>query len=174
MEYELRTCNEQQLPEIQDIFNEAILHSTALYDYKPRTMEVMVKWYEEKRNGNYPVVGLFDHVNTLLGFATYGSFRARPAYKYTVEHSVYVRSDKRGLGIGAILLKEIIKIAGENDYHVLIGGIDASNVVSIRLHEKEGFEFCGLIKQSGYKFGKWLDLAFYQLILKTPEFPEEG
>ena len=174
MKYILRPCTEQQLPEILDIFNEAILYSTALYDYKPRTMEVMVKWYEEKQNGNYPVVGIFDHANALLGFATYGSFRARPAYKYTIEHSVYVRFDKRGLGIGSILLKEIIKIAEENNFHVLIGGIDASNQVSIRLHEKEGFEFCGLIKQSGYKFGKWLDLAFYQLILKTPEFPEEG
>ena len=173
-EYELRLCIEQQLPEILDIFNEAILYSTALYEYKPRSMEVMVNWYEEKQIGNYPVVGLFDRTNALLGFATYGSFRARPAYKYTIEHSVYVRSDKRGLGIGTILLKEIIKIAEVNDSHVMIGGIDASNLASIRLHEKEGFEFCGLIKQSGYKFGKWLDLAFYQLILKTPEFPEEG
>ena len=109
----------------------------------------------------------------LLGFATYGQFRLRPAYKYTVEHSVYVRHDKHGHGIGKVLLKEIIKKAEEQDYHVLIGGIDASNTVSILLHEKEGFEFCGLIKQAGYKFGKWLDLAFYQLILKTPEFPEE-
>ena len=174
MEYKLRSCTEQQLPEIQDIFNEAILYSTALFDYKPRTGDVMVKWYEEKQNGNYPVIGLFDHGNTLLGFATYGSFRARPAYKYTIEHSVYVRSDKRGLGIGTILLKEIINAAEVNDFHVMIGGIDASNLASIRLHEKEGFEFCGLIKQSGYKFGKWLDLAFYQLILKTPEFPVEG
>ena len=137
-------------------------------------MDVMVKWYEEKRNGDYPVVGLFDRANTLLGFATYGSFRVRPAYKYTIEHSVYVRSDKRGLGIGTILLKEIIKAAEVNDFHVMIGGIDATNLASIRLHEKEGFEFCGLIKQSGYKFGNWLDLAFYQLILKTPEIPFEG
>lgn len=173
-EYKLRPCTEQQLPEILDIFNEAILFSTALYDYKPRTMDMMFKWYAEKQTGNCPIIGLFDRDDTLLGFATYGSFRVRPAYKYTIEHSVYVRSDKRGLGIGTILLKEIIKIAEINDFHVMIGGIDASNLVSIRLHEKEGFEFCGLIKQSGYKFGKWLDLAFYQLILRTPEIPYEG
>src|ERR1035437_4468164 len=76
--------------------------------------------------------------------------------------------------LGKFLLKEIIKKTEERDYHVLIGGIDASNTVSILLHEKEGFEFCGLIKQAGYKFGKWLDLAFYQLILKTPEDPNEN
>ena len=174
MEYELRPCTEQQLPEILDIFNEAILYSTAMYEYKPRTREIMDNWYKEKQNGNCPLIGLFDPDNTLMGFATYGPFRVRPAYKYTIEHSVYVRSDKRGLGLGTILLKKIIKIAEENDFHVVIGGIDASNQLSIRLHEKEGFEFCGLIKQAGYKFGKWLDLAFYQLILKTPQFPQEG
>lgn len=77
----------------------------------------------------------------------------------------------RGLGLGKILLREIIKKAEEQDYHVIVGAIDASNVVSKQLHEKEGFEFCGFIKQSGYKFGKWLDLALYQLTLKTPENP---
>ena len=170
---ELRPCTEQQLPEILDIYNDAILNSTALYDYKIRTIEMMHAWYAVKLNGNYPIIGAFDQNNGLLGFSTYGMFRVQPAYKYTVEHSVYVRPDKRGLGTGKILLKEIIKKAAEQDYHVLVAGIDASNAISIKLHEKEGFEFCGLIKQSGYKFGKWLDLAFYQLILKTPENPVE-
>jgi len=173
MELQLKPCTEKQLPEILAIFNEAILNSTALYDYKMRTMDMIYAWYADKQKGNYPVIGAFDWNDMLLGFATYGQFRVRPAYKYTVEHSVYVRHDKRGHGIGKVLLKEIIKKGEEQDYHVLIGGIDASNTVSILLHEKEGFEFCGLIKQAGYKFGKWLDLAFYQLILKTPEFPEE-
>jgi len=173
MEFQLKQCTEKQLPEILEIFNEAILNSTALYDYKTRTIEMMYAWYDDKLNGNYPIIGAFNQDDTLLGFATYGMFRVRPAYKYTVEHSVYVRSDMRGHGIGKVLLKEIIKKAEEQDFHVLVGGIDASNTVSIKLHEKEGFVFCGLIKQAGYKFGKWLDLAFYQLILKTPEYPEE-
>jgi L-amino acid N-acyltransferase YncA len=171
MEYKIRSCKEQQLPEIREIFNQAILHSTALYDYHPRSMDTMISWWNEKKLGNYPVIGVFNNDDTLLGFATYGSFRARPAYKYSVEHSVYVRSDQRGKGLGTILLKEIVKAARDQDYHMLIGGIDASNTESIRLHEKEGFVFCGLIRESGYKFGKWLDLAFYQLILKTPNYP---
>jgi phosphinothricin acetyltransferase len=174
MNPEIRECTENQLPEILAIFNDAILNSTALYDYKIRTMEMMHDWYAEKQKGKYPVLGAFDENNTLLGFATYGMFRVRPAYKYTVEHSVYVRSDARGAGVGKWLLKKIIEKAEEQNYHVLVGGIDASNMISIRLHEKAGFEFCGLIKQSGFKFGKWLDLAFYQLILKTPDNPVEG
>ncbi len=173
MDFKVKACTVEQLPEIREIFNDAIIHSTALYDYKPRTMEVMNTWFEEKQKGNYPVVGIFNQDNVLLGFASYGSFRSRPAYKYTVEHSVYVRSDQRGKGIGTTLLREIIRIAGNQDYHVLIGGIDASNSESIRLHEKEGFVFNGIIRQAGYKFGRWLDLAFYQLILDTPLNPME-
>ena len=173
MEYQIKPVTEQQLPEILDIFNDAILNSTALYDYKTRTMDMMNTWYADKQKGNFPIIGAFDQNNILLGFSTYGMFRVRPAYKYSVEHSVYVRSDKRGNGIGKILLKEIIKKANEQNFHVMVAGIDASNTISILLHEKEGFEFCGFIKQSGYKFGKWLDLAFYQLILKTPANPVE-
>jgi phosphinothricin acetyltransferase len=171
--YLLKPVEEKHLPEIMDIFNEAILHSTALYEYETRTLGTVQSWYRQKLSHHHPLIGIFNEQDSLLGFATYGTFREKPAYKYTVEHSVYVRSDSRGKGLGTILLREIVKKAEEQDYHVIIGGIDASNSVSIKLHEKEGFTFCGLIKQSGYKFGKWLDLAFYQLILKTPLKPRE-
>jgi len=171
--YNIKQCTEKQLPEIMTIFNEAILNSTSLYDYKPRSMDMMNTWYSDKQKGNYPLIGAFEKDDTLLGFATYGPFRVQPAYKYSVEHSVYVRADQRGQGLGKKLLREIIQKAKEQEYHVLVGAIDAENDISIFLHEKEGFAFCGIIKQAGYKFGKWLDLAFYQLILKTPENPVE-
>jgi Sortase and related acyltransferases len=173
MEFQIGICTEKQLPEILDIFNDAILNSTALYDYKLRTMEMMNAWYADKKSHNHPIVGAFDSEGILLGFATYGMFRVRPAYKYTVEHSVYVRPDKRGLGLGKVLLGEIIKKAEEQDYHVMVGVIDAANSVSIKLHENEGFELNGIWKEVGYKFGKWLDAAYYQLILKTPAQPTE-
>src|SRR4029078_12301010 len=97
----------------------------------------------------------------LLGFASFGQFRERPAYKYTVEHSVYVDSRFRGLGVARNLLDAIIAAAQGQDYHVLVGGIDASNAVSIKLHESLGFTSCGIVKQAGFKFARWLDLAFY-------------
>ena len=170
---QLKPCTENQLPEILAIFNDAILNSTALYDYKIRTMETMEAWYADKISHDSPVIGAFDDDGTLFGFATYGMFRVRPAYKYTVEHSVYVRADKRGEGLGKILLREIIKKAVEQNYHVMVGVIDAENAVSMKLHEQEGFVLTGIMKQVGYKFGKWLDAAFYQLTLKTPEVPNE-
>ena len=156
------------------IFNEAITNSTALYDYELRTPDFMAAWFELKSRKNYPVIGLEDASGELLGFASYGQFRERPAYKYTVEHSVYVDVRHRGKGIGRSLLAATIEAAQKQDYHVMVGGIDASNTVSIRLHESLGFTPCGIVRQAGYKFGRWLDLAFYQLILTTPATPVDG
>jgi phosphinothricin acetyltransferase len=156
------------------IFNEAIVNSTALYDYELRTADWMVGWFATKMQKRYPVIGLEDDAGELLGFATYGMFRERPAYKYTVEHSIYVDVRFRGQGHGRVLLEAIMAAAIAQDYHVMIGGVDASNTVSIRLHERLGFTHCGTIQQAGFKFGRWLDLAFYQRILATPARPVDG
>ena len=158
---------------ILEILNEAIVNSTALYDYKPRAPQAMVGWFKAKETGRFPVIGAVDG-EKLLGFASYGTFRAWPAYKYTVEHSVYVHRDHRGKGIGAALMGKLIEAAREQQYHVVIGGIDAANSASVALHEKLGFFHAGTIRQAGYKFGRWLDLAFYQLLLETPEAPADG
>jgi L-amino acid N-acyltransferase len=156
------------------IFNDAILNSTALYDYQPRTREMMIAWFETKAKGRFPVIGIENDSGELMGFGSYGTFRAFPAYKYTVEHSIYVDARFRGCGVGKRLLQEVITAAQRQDYHVLVGAIDASNAVSIRLHESLGFSPCGTIRQAGFKFNRWLDLVFYQLILKTPGDPRDG
>jgi len=156
------------------ILNEAIANSTALYDYQPRSAESMVSWFEAKARGRFPVIGIEDETGTLMGFGSYGTFRAWPAYKYTVEHSIYIDTRYRGRGLGRALLEAVIAAAIKQDYHVMVGGIDASNSVSIRLHESLGFVHCGTVAQAGFKFGRWLDLAFYQKILATPAAPVDG
>jgi len=167
-------CDRSRAPEILAILNEAIEHSTALYDYRPRTMAMMEIWFDAKEKGQYPVIGAIDDQSRLLGFASYGPFRNWPAYKYSVEHSVYVDKDCRGRGVGTMLLEAIIARARLQQYHNVIGGIDATNGVSIALHTRFGFEFCGRVKHAGFKFGRWLDLDFYQLILDTPAQPVDG
>jgi L-amino acid N-acyltransferase len=160
---------------ILDILNESIAHSTALYDYQPRTIETMATWFETKRQGNYPVIGAIDSTtNQLLGFASYGTFRAWPAYKYSIEHSLYVHKDHRNQGVGKALMQQLIATAKAQQYHTMIGVIDRTNQASIALHQKLGFDHAGTIKQAGFKFGDWLDLAFYQLILDTPDEPIDG
>ena len=161
-------CDARFAGQILAIFNEAILNSTALYDYKPRTLDSMGVWFENKRKGNFPVLGLVSDSEELLGFASYGTFRAWPAYKYSVEHSIYVAAQHRGKGLGKKLLQHTIDEARIQNYHVLIGGIDSQNTASIRLHRQFNFEHAGTLRQVGYKFGRWLDLEFYQLILATP------
>jgi L-amino acid N-acyltransferase len=159
---------------ILDIFNEAIRSSTALYEYKPRTMQTMEAWFAAKAAGGFPVIAAIDNDGAFLGFASYGPFRAFPAFKYSMEHSVYVDANHRGRGVGKLLLQEIIRLAQQNQLHVLVGAIDAANAGSIALHKQLGFEHSGTVKQSGFKFGRWLDLAFYQLILPTPSEPIDG
>ena len=168
-------CTDERHGEaILAIFNEAIVQSTALYDYEPRTRAQMTSWFEAKRAGGFPVLGLESDAGELMGFASYGSFRAWPAYKYSVEHSVYVHKDHRGRGLGRTLMKHAISAARSQNYHVLVGGIEAANVGSITLHQSLGFTHAGTIREAGFKFGRWLDVDFYQLILATPTDPQDG
>ncbi len=156
------------------IFNDAIVNSTALYDYKPRTTDMMATWFDNKACGKFPVIGIENDTGELMAFGSYGTFRAWPAYKYSVEHSVYVDARFRGRGLGKQILQEVIAAAQRQGYHILVGVIDASNSVSIHLHERLGFTHSGTIRQAGFKFGRWLDVAFYQLILTTPSNPVDG
>ena len=156
------------------IFNDAIVNSTALYDYKPRPPESMVGWFKAKEAGRYPVIGAVDEGGQLLAFASYGPFRAWPAYKYSVEHSVYVQKAHRGKGIGQALMRQLITAAKEQQYHCMVGGIDIANAGSIAMHEKLGFTHAGTIRHAGFKFGRWLDLGFWQLLLETPTTPHDG
>jgi L-amino acid N-acyltransferase YncA len=156
------------------ILNDAILTSTALFDYRPRSPESMVDWFRAKELLRFPVLGATSDDGTLLGFATYGTFRGWPAYKYTIEHSVYVHREQRRKGIARALMTRLIAVAEEQDYHVMVAGIDATNAASIALHEQLGFVHAGTIQHAGFKFGRWLDLAFYELRLHTPAAPVDG
>jgi L-amino acid N-acyltransferase YncA len=167
-------CTRAHAAAILAILNDAILHSTALWDYVPRPPEAMDAWFAAKERGRFPVIGLADEVGTLLGFGTYGPFRAWPAYKYTVEHSVYVHRDHRGRGLGRTLIEANLARASAQGYHNVVAGTEASNDVSRALHLQLGFQPCGLIRHAGFKFGRWLDLEFYQHLLDTPVDPHDG
>jgi phosphinothricin acetyltransferase len=167
-------CSRAHAGEILAIINDAIVSSTALWDYVPRPADAMIPWFAAKEAGRYPVIGMVDEAGRLLGFGTYGAFRAWPAYKYSVEHSVYVHRDHRGRGHGRTLLGALIERARSQEYHTLIAGIEASNTASLALHREFGFQPCGVIRHAGYKFGRWLDLEFHQLVFDGPRNPTEG
>lgn len=169
----LRSAVEADLADILDIYNDAILHTTAVYHYTAQSLESRLQWFHDKVESGYPVIAA-EEAGRVVGFATYGPFRPWPAYKYTVEHSVYVHKEHRGKGIGKRLLQEIVRLASEREYAMMVAGIDASNGDSIALHRKLGFTHAGTIRKAGYKFGRWLDLAFYELELPGPDKPVEG
>ena len=169
----IRDGNRGDLDAILDIYNDAILHTTAIYTYKPYTFEDIQSWYEGKVSNGYPVI-VFEENGSVIGFASYGQFRTRPAYKYTIENSVYVHKDHRGKHVGTKLMTELIKTANETHYATMIAAIDTSNEQSVHMHEKLGFSVCGTLKKVGYKFGKWLDVTYMQYGLTGPDAPEES
>jgi L-amino acid N-acyltransferase len=168
----IRIATEKDLQDILDIYNDAVLNTTAVYTYKAHTLEGRQIWYKQKMEEGYPVI-VYELDNKVVGFATFGPFRPWPAYKYSIEHSIYVNPTYRRKGIATSLMKEIIAIANEREYKTLIAGIDAANEKSIAMHMNFGFEHSGTIKNAGYKFNNWLDLAFYQLNLNGPKNPVE-
>ena len=167
---QVRLANENDLSGILTIYNDIILHTTAVYDYAPHSLEMRRQWYAAKQQDGYPVFVATEN-NNIVGFSSIGPFRAWAAYKYSVENSVYVAADKRGKGIGKLLIPPLIEAAKKKDMHVIIASIDATNIASIRLHQSFGFEEVAHFKQVGYKFNKWLDLKFLELILETPDHP---
>jgi phosphinothricin acetyltransferase len=169
----IRSAVENDLYGILEIYNDAILNTTAVYTYEAQTIQERKSWFNKKKEDNFPVL-VFEEKNKVMGFATFGPFRAWPAYKYTIEHSVYVHKECRNYGVGTALVKQIIAKANEREFATLVAGIDALNEKSIKIHERLGFQYSGTIKRAGFKFGQWLDLSFYQLDLNGPKKPIDG
>lgn len=157
-------CDRAHAEPILGILNDAILHTTAVWDYEPRPLGAMLEWFAGKERMGLPVIGLFAS-GELIGFGTYGPFRAWEGYRFSAEHSLYVAAEHRGKGGGKQLLAALIEHAQKQGLHTLIAGIAAENTVSLRLHERLGFAHCGTIREAGFKFGRWLDLTFLQRVL---------
>jgi len=161
----IREAIESDLPQLLIIYNDIILNTTAVYDYEPHTMEMRRQWFEAKKVQGFPVFVAAAEDGRILGFGSIGPFRAWAAYKYSVENSIYVAANARGHGIGKLLLTRLIDAATKLNLHTIIAGIDATNEASLRLHKSFGFEEVAHFKEVGWKFGRWLDLKFLQLIV---------
>jgi len=160
----IREANESDLPQLLEIYNDIILHTTAVYDYEPHTLEMRKQWFETKRQQGFPVF-VAEENGQIVGFSSIGPFRAWAAYKYSVENSVYVKASERGKGIGKLLIPPLIEATKKSKLHTIIAGIDATNEASIKLHKHFGFKEVAYFKEVGWKFERWLDLKFLQLIL---------
>jgi phosphinothricin acetyltransferase len=162
----IRDAVPQDLPSMLEIYNEAIRNLTATFDLVEQTLEERQIWFN-KYGGKYPLI-VAELEGAVVGYSCLSRFREKPAYDYTAELSLYISPDQRGRGVGNELMKAILHRAAELGFHTVIGGITGGNVVSMKLHEKFGFEHVGCFREVGLKFGEWQDVHFYQLLLKPP------
>jgi L-amino acid N-acyltransferase YncA len=160
----IRDATEGDLPEITAIYNDVLATSTAIYRDEPATVGERLAFWKTRVEQNYPTLVACDG-GTVIGFASFGDFRSWPGYRFTVEHTVHVHASWRGRGVGSKLVQALIPRAAALGKHVMIGGIDADNVASLRFHERLGFEEVAHFKEVGFKFGRYLDLKFVQLRL---------
>jgi L-amino acid N-acyltransferase len=158
---QVEDARESDLQGLVAIYNDVLATSTAIFSHVPVSLEERTQWWRARASQGYPVLVARD-ARGVLGYASFGDFRAWPGYRFTVEHSVHVRADRRGRGIGTVLVTHLIARAAALGKHVMIGGVDADNAGSIRFHERLGFEPAGRLREVGYKFERWLDLVFLQ------------
>ncbi|MBB6252161.1 GNAT family N-acetyltransferase [Nitrospirillum iridis] len=165
----IREANAADLPRIVTILNEAIIHTTAVWSLEPTSVAARTPWLADRQARGFPVLVATPGPDALpgevLGFASYGDFRPFAGYLHTVENSLYVDEAARGRGVGTALLSALLARATAARLHVMIAGIEASNLTSIRLHQRFGFQETGRLRQVGRKFDRWLDLVFLQKIL---------
>lgn len=159
----IRHADTSHLPAIRDIYNDAIAHTTAVWINEQVDLQNRASWLNARQKDGFPVLVLLEG-DQLLGYASYGAFRAFEGYQHTAELSIYIARNARGKGAGDMLMKALVREAAANQIHVLLGAIEAENTASLRLHEKHGFTQTAMLPQVGRKFDRWLDLIFMQRI----------
>jgi L-amino acid N-acyltransferase len=165
-EMTIRQASIDDVPGILGIYNEVVATSTAIYIDDPVTLENRQAWLREQQKRGYPVLVADQGGGEIADFCSFGDWRsAWPGYRFTIEHSVHVRSDRRGSCIGRRLVEALFPYAIALDKHVMIGAIDASNDASLKFHGRLGFCEVAHFREVGFKFGRWLDLVFMQRIL---------
>ena len=155
----IRSANHEDLPAIVEIYNEGGVATSASYDVEPVTLEDRAAWFERLRNQGHPVLVLEEN-GQVVGFASYGPFRDKAAYRHTVEHSVYVAEGSRSNGVGRMLLCALLDHARGRGVHIMVGVLDADNMASRAFHKSLGFIESAVLPEVGRKFGRWLDVVF--------------
>jgi L-amino acid N-acyltransferase YncA len=146
---------------ILEIYNHAVLTTTAVWNETPRTTEEQRQWFDAKAASSHPVL-VAERDGRVVGFCSYGSFRPWYGYRFTVEGSIYVATEFHRQGIAKRLLAGLIERARAQGMHVIIAGIEAENIASIKLHEQAGYEVAARLHEVGFKFGRWLDLVLME------------
>ncbi len=159
---QIQTAAAADLPEIQSIYAHHVLHGTGTFEEVPPSIEQMENRHAAGVSAGHDWVVARDATG-VLGFGYYGLFRARSAYDWTVEDSVYVREDVRGQGVGKAIVAELLRLAEARGFRQMLALIgDSDNIGSIGMHASLGFQRAGVMRSCGVKFGQWLDVVIMQ------------
>lgn len=153
----------EDIPSMMEIYNDAVRNMNVTFDLKEKTLQDREKWFQ-KYDQNYPLI-VAEKEGQVVGYCGLNQFREREGYAYTTELTIYISRHHRGNGIGSSLMKEILHQGKERGFHTVISGISNENRPSMKLHEKFGFQLIGVLREVGYKFGKWHDVHYYQRML---------
>lgn len=164
----IRRAKREDCVAILSIYNHAVLHTTASYDYEPRTLEHRFEWFEAHAREDMAIFVAEAGPEGIVGWSALNKYHDRIGFRFTAENSVYVAEMWRGRGLGGLLLKPLIGAAEARGFHAILAAIDAENLSSIRLHAKHGFEKVGQFRQVGYKFGRWLDVVYMERLIGMP------
>lgn len=157
----IRDARDTDLEAILGIYNDVVMTTTAIYDETVSTLEQRRAWFDARRSQGLPVL-VADEAGEVIGFSSFGEWRARWGYRFTVEHSVHIRADQRGRGHGRALIEALFPLAARLNMHMMIGQIDSDAAASLHLHEKLGFKRVGFFPEVAHKFDRWLDLVAMQ------------
>jgi L-amino acid N-acyltransferase len=163
--FSVRLAERRDAEAIRAIYNVEVAEATVTFDLVPRTLDEQVEWIDEHAGAHPAIVAVDETTLDVVGFGSLSPFHPRPAYRPTVENSLYVRRDRRGHGIGRLLLDELLRLASDHGFHSVIARIVGGHEASIALHEACGFALIGTQREVGRKFGRWLDVVEMQRIL---------
>ena len=156
----LRLATVRDLERINEIYNHYVHQSTCTYQEEPESSEARRAWFED--HGPRHPVTVIERDGQVVGWGSLSPYRARSAYRFSVENSVYVDHRRHRQGLGSLLLEDLIARAGALGHHTIIAGIDAAQTASVALHRRHGFETVAHLREVGYKFDRWLDVIFMQ------------
>jgi phosphinothricin acetyltransferase len=164
----IRPAQREDCSGILEIYNDAVLTTTATYDYEPRTLAHRIAWFDDHKKSGFPIFVALNQTGRIVGWSALNRYHDRKGYRFTSENSIYIAADYRGQGIGKLLLIPLIEAAKDIGLHAIVAAVDSTNQASIRLHERLGFQTVGHFKRVGYKFDRWLDVVYMELLLPEP------
>jgi L-amino acid N-acyltransferase len=164
-EFQIRRATAEDLPAISAIYNYYVLHSTCTYQLEPETPQDRLDWFTKRSDRHPAIVATVDH--EVIAWASLSPWNVREGYRHSVEFSAYIHHDFHRRGIGKALLAELIRLAREAGHHTMLGGACTTQTASLALQISLGFKQVALLKEVGYKFGRWLDVAYLQLMLES-------